>query len=180
MKSFTVALIALFMLSCASYAQELPGTYGFGMLVAKESTPVPAFFTSFNQNIHKIVGESGTTKMQFSIDATTMYLDDYYSDRVDANVLGIEAIPTIKLFAGKTTLAVGFGGRWEVASGDDGFKFPVTGELGWIFAPGYASFNVGFAYIPMNQHRPDYWFPTVSVGLDGPKVLTAFTGWLTR
>ena len=180
MKSFTIALIALFMLCAVVSAQELPASYGFGMLVAHDKTPVPAGFVTFHQNLHEIKGESGITKMQFYLSGSTLYLDDYYSDRVDANVLGIEGVPTLKLFTKNVTLAVGAGARWEVAAGDDGLKWPVVGEVGWVFAPEYASINFGFAYIPMNQHRADYWFPSVSIGLDGPKVLTAFTSWLTR
>ena len=161
-------------------AQELPASYGFGMLVAHDKTPVPAGFVTLHQNLKEFKGESGATKMQFYLSGSTLYLDDYYSDRVDANVLGIEGIPTLKLFANKITLAIGAGARWEVASGDDGLKWPVIGELGWRIVPEYASINLGITIIPMNQHRADYWFPSVSIGLDGPKVLTAFTSWLTR
>ena len=178
-----ILALVIFLIALGSFpvaAQELPASYGFGMLVAKGESPVPAGFVTLHQNLKEIKGESGATKMQFYISGSTMYLDDYYFDRVDANVLGIEGVPTLKLFANKVTLAVGVGARWEVASGDDGLKWPVVGEVGWRIVPEYASINFGFSYIPMNQHRADYWFPSVSVGLDGPKVLTAFTSWLTR
>jgi hypothetical protein len=107
-------------------------------------------------------------------------MDDYYTDEANPEVVAVDPVLTGKLFAGPVTVALGVGGQWEIVSGGDKFLPVFAAELGWRFVPEYVSLNVGCNYLPVGGHEADKVLATVSLGLDAPALVEAFTGWLTK
>ena len=162
-------------------AQELPASVGTGMLVSKTDSPVPCGVVGAVQNLKEFTNSTGEiTKVQLYIRTSALYFDDYYDDHVSPEVVAVDPILTAKLFAGPVTVALGIGAQWEIVSGADNYLPVMGGEVGWQAIPEYVSVNAGCYYLPRGEHQADYVLPTISLGLDGPKLVEAFTGWLTE
>jgi hypothetical protein len=179
-KRFIIVLILGTFVPLLGTTAELPATVGAGLLVSETSHPLPVFATGAVQNLKEFAGSSGVTKIQLYVRGTALYIDDYYADQVTPEVLALDPVLMTKLFAGPITVGLGVGGQWEVVSGADNFLPVFGGELGWNCIPEYLTINVGAWYLPVGEHKADLMLGTVGLGLDAPKLVSAFTGWLAK